>query len=71
MFPPSELTGQRLGSEEFYDEISLSDFPIRGKLCYLKVRRRRWLNEDGGKVVSRDRQSIAQGTRRTKELPSF
>lgn len=69
--PPDEFKDHRLSSKGFYDEVTLNDFPIRGKACFLKVRRRRWLNEDSGKVVSRDWQLVAKGTRMTKEFASF
>ena len=51
---PAEFIGQKLSSKGFFDEITVSDFPIRGKACFLKVKRRKWLNEDTGKIVSRN-----------------
>jgi hypothetical protein len=37
----------------------------------LHIKRRRWLNEDTGKVVFRNWDMIAQGTRITKEFADF
>jgi hypothetical protein len=68
---PEEYAGQVLISKGYFEEITVKDFPIRGKACYLKVKRRRWLNEDTGKIVSIDWQLVAKGTRMTKEFASF
>lgn len=38
---PQEFAGQKILSKGYYEEITLSDFPIRGKACFLKVKRRR------------------------------
>lgn len=68
---PGEFSGQKLVSKGFLEEITVKDFPIRGRACYLKVKRRRWLNEDLNKQVSRDWELIAKGTRMTKEFAIF
>lgn len=68
---PGEFLGQKLSSKGFLEEVTVSDFPIRGKACYLKVKRRRWLNEDMKKIVSRDWELVAKGTRMTKEFAAF
>lgn len=68
---PGEFSGQRLESNGFYEEITVKDFPLRGKSCYLHVKRRRWLDKDLSKTVSRDWKLIAHGTRLTKEFADF
>lgn len=68
---PGEFAGRRLSSKGFLEEITVRDFPIRGKACYLKVRRRRWLDEDLNRIVSRDWELVAKGTRMTKEFAAF
>lgn len=68
---PHEFSGQRLSSKGYTDAILVKDFPIRGKACFLKVKRRRWLNEDTNKIVSRDWELVAKGTRMTKEFAAF
>lgn len=68
---PAEFSGQKLTSKGYFDEITVSDFPIRGKASYLKVKRRRWLNEDANKLVSRNWELVAKGTRMTKEFAAF
>lgn len=68
---PDEYSGQKLLSKGFYDVITVQDFPVRGKACYLKVKRRRWTVESTGHVVSRDWSLVAKGTRLTEEFASF
>src|SRR5690606_13599782 len=64
---PDHLKEAKLTSKGFYDEVTVQDFPLRGKACYLKIRRRKWLNEETGKNVSRDWNLVAEGTRMTGE----
>jgi hypothetical protein len=68
---PEEYRGSKLISKGFFDEITVQDFPIRGHQVYLHISRRRWLNEDTGKVVFRDWNLVADGTRVTQEFASF
>ncbi len=51
---PDHLKEAKLTSKGFYDEVTVQDFPLRGKACYLKIRRRKWLNEETGKNVFLD-----------------
>lgn len=69
--PPEQYKAAKLTSKGFYDEVTVQDFPLRGKACYLKVKRRRWLNEDTGLAVSRDWNLVANGTRMTSEFAAF
>jgi hypothetical protein len=68
---PEEYELNKLVSKGFFDEITIQDFPIRGLNVFLHVTRRRWLNEDSGKVVYRDWDLVAQGTRITKDFAAF
>lgn len=68
---PSEYSGQKLSSKGFHSESIIQDFPIRNKAVFLHLRRRRWLIESTGKVVSRDWDSVADGTRYTKSFADF
>lgn len=68
---PGEFSGRRLSSHGFYNEITIKDFPLRGKACYLKVKRRRWVDDDTGEIVSRNWELVARGTRMTQEFASF
>ena len=68
---PGEFCDRKLISKGFYEEITVKDFPLRGKGCYLRIKRRRWVDEDTGKIVSRDWELVAKGTRMTKEFAAF
>ena len=68
---PMELIGIKLHSKGFFAEASIQDFPIRGKNVFLHITRRRWLDESTGKVVTRDWQLVAKGTRITSEFAAF
>jgi hypothetical protein len=69
--PPEEYQDHKLTSKGFYDEITVQDFPLRGKAVYLRIKRRRWLNETTGKIVNRTWDLIAKGTRMTTEFAAF
>ena len=68
---PEEFKGLKLLSKGFFAEAIVQDFPIRGKNVFLHIKRRRWLNENIGKVVTRDWQLVAKGTRITGEFAAF
>lgn len=68
---PEKYKDNKLASKGFYDPVTVQDFPLRGKACYLKVKRRRWTNLDTGTIVMRDWNLVASGTRITQEFASF
>jgi transposase len=68
---PTAYSGQKLTSKGFHPESIIQDFPIRNKAVFLHVRRRRWLVESTKEVVSRDWDSVAEGTRYTKGFADF
>ncbi|WP_224995126.1 transposase [Cesiribacter sp. SM1] len=68
---PAQYQQDKLLSKGFYDEVTIQDFPLRGRACFLKVKRRRWHNETTGAVVSRDWELVAKGTRMTAEFAAF
>jgi len=68
---PRAYSGQKLTSKGFHPESIIQDFPIRNKAVFLHVRRRRWLVESTKEVVSRDWDSVAEGTRYTKSFADF
>ncbi len=68
---PQEYKSDKLTSKGFFEEIKVQDFPIRGKGVYLLIKRRKWLNEDTGAIVSRNWELVAKGTRMTKEFAAF
>jgi len=68
---PKEYRESKLSSKGFFEEITVQDFPIRGHQVYLHITRRRWLNEDTRKIVFRDWNLVADGTRVTQKFASF
>jgi hypothetical protein len=68
---PKEYEGQKLSSKGFFEEETVRDFPLRGLPCFLKIRRRKWLNEDSGQSVYRNWDLVANGTRMTSEFAIF
>jgi hypothetical protein len=69
--PPKEFDIVELVSKGFSDEITIQDFPLRGKFVYLHIKRRRWTNKSTGEIIKRDWQLVAKGTRMTQEFASF
>lgn len=68
---PKEFTSDIIISHGFHKEITIQDFPLRGKTVYLHIKRRRWLNKTSKEVVQRDWDLVAQGTRMTVEFAAF
>jgi hypothetical protein len=64
--PPKEFDALELVSKGFLDEITIQDFPLRGKFVYLHIKRRRWTNKTTGEIIQRDWQLVAKGTRMTR-----
>lgn len=69
--PPEQYKDNKLVSKGFYEPVTIQDFPLRGKACYLMVKRRRWTNLDTGDIVVRDWDLVAKGTRMTAEFAAF
>jgi hypothetical protein len=68
---PEEFKGVKLSSKGFFAEATVQDFPRQGKNVYLHIIRRRWYNETSKKVVTRDWQLVAKGTRITSDFATF
>jgi hypothetical protein len=68
---PEEFKALKLNSKGFFPEATVQDFPIRGKNVFLHIIRRRWVEESSRKVIIRDWQLVAKGTRITSEFASF
>ena len=68
---PVEYATDKLTSKGFTEASVIQDFPLRDKAVYLHVRRRRWFNESSQKVVSRNWDLVAKGTRYTKDFATF
>lgn len=68
---PTEFSAMSLRCHDFHQEQTIHDFPLRGKVFDLKVKRRRWLNTETNHVISRDWNLMARGTRFTQEFAAF
>lgn len=68
---PKEHQSEPAQSKGFLPEITVEDFPLRGKSVLLHIKRRRWTLINTGKIIKRDWDLIAKGTRITNEFASF
>lgn len=68
---PEEYKNDKLSSKGFFDQITIQDFPLRGRSVFLHIKRRRWVNHTTGNIVFRDWNMVARGTRMTQEFASF
>ena len=68
---PEEYSETKATSKGFHAVATVRDFPIRDKSMFLHIRRRRWLIESSGQVVSRNWELVAKGTRFTKDFAAF
>lgn len=68
---PEAYLNEKLTSKGFHAEVVIQDFPIRKKAVFLHVRRRKWLVEATGELVSKLWNLTAEGTRYTKSFADF
>ena len=68
---PKEFSTLTLQSKGFHEEITVDDFPLRGKGVKLHIKRRRWTDIKSGNIIQRDWNLIAKGTRMTQDFASF
>ena len=68
---PEEFRTHKLESKGFLDQAILRDFPVRGKACFLHLRRRKWHDHTTGKTVYSSWDSVAEGTKLTAEFAAF
>ncbi|WP_320168084.1 hypothetical protein [Mangrovibacterium marinum] len=68
---PEGYESEKLSSKGFHAPITIQDFPLRDKPLFLHIRRRRWLVESTELVVSRNWNTVAQGTRMTSGFATF
>lgn len=69
--PPKEYNSRQLISKGFLNEITIQDFPLRGKFVFLHIKRRRWTDKQSQEIIQRDWNIVAQGTRMTYEFADF
>lgn len=69
--PPVEHQKRALVSKGFHDEITVQDFPLRGKRVFLHIKRRRWTDKQTNEIVQRNWNLVAKGSRMTEEFADF
>lgn len=69
--PPVEHSSKVLVSKGFHNEITIQDFPLRGKRVFLHIKRRRWTDKNTTAIVQRDWNLVSKGSRMTEEFAAF
>jgi len=69
---PAGYDPEEYESKGFHRVRKLVDFPIRDKMVYLSIKRRRWRHRtDHNRTISNDYSHIAEGYKITAELAAF
>jgi transposase len=58
-------------SKGFTPYRSIQDYPLRGRVVYLHIRRRRWEEQSTGDIITRQFDIAHQGTHLSKEFAAF
>lgn len=61
----------RVQSKGFYPAKEVEDFPIRGKSCVLRIRRRKWIEEGREGILKREIKLVHRGTRLVLDFAFF
>ncbi|HSQ98207.1 MAG TPA: hypothetical protein VLL98_05860 [Rickettsiales bacterium] len=68
---PEAYLSEKLISKGFKESVVIQDFPIRERAVYLHVRQRKWMIGSTGKIVGKDWELTAKGSRYTKGFATF
>lgn len=68
---PAEYRDASIRCRGFYPKQTILDFPLRGKVFDLIVKRRSWLNTNRKEVMSRDWGLVAKRMRFSQEFATF
>lgn len=68
---PEGYANTEYESKGFHNEITVQDFPLRGRAAFLLIKRRRWRNKTTGEIIERDWHLVAEGTRITQDFAAF
>ena len=69
---PFEYDSSEYESKGFMPSVQVQDFPIRGKLLYLSIRKRRWRKKTNkNEVICNDFKFLTAGTHMTADLSAF
>ena len=62
---------EQLRPNGFYEESRVRDYPVRSRRMTFHVKRRRWVEVETGKSISKRWDLVAEGTRFSKEFAAF
>lgn len=69
---PDGYSGELYESKGFSEATLVQDFPARGKLVFLSIRRRRWREKSNkNNIIKRDLSFLTKGIKMTADLSSF
>lgn len=69
---PSGYNPEEYESKGFIGSTTIQDFPLRDKLLYLKIRKRRWRHKiNKNDIIQNDYSQLTDGVQITKELTDF
>jgi len=66
-----QKSGSIYTSQGYTSERVIQDFPIRGKAVYLHIKRRKWLEEPSGAIITSKYDLAHIGTQISEEFASF
>jgi hypothetical protein len=58
-------------SKGFTPSVSIQDYPLRGRAVYLHIRRRKWLEKESSRIITREFDITHEGTHLSKEFAAF
>jgi hypothetical protein len=70
-YPPEGENSQDYEAKGVTSEITIQDFPLRGKAVYINIQRRSWRHKETKKIVRNQYNFKADGVKLSKELSDF
>jgi hypothetical protein len=70
-YPPEGENPQDYEAKGVTSEITIQDFPLRGKAVYINIQRRSWRHKETKKIVRNQYNFKADGVKLSKELSDF
>lgn len=70
---PEKLLGKDPVHDGFMNDLELQNYPVQGKSCYLKIKKRRWKEKgsNGSQSFWNEYSFTAEGTKATKDFGAF
>ena len=70
-YPPEGGSSRDYEAKGVSSEITIQDFPLRGKAVYINIQRRSWRHKKTKKIVRNQYNFKADGVKLSKELSDF